>query len=206
MDPVEPCCLGVVREGQLRGKIVELGLLTTYITGSEQPGGSAVLLIPDVFGFSIPNTRHAREVRWLHILRGKRRHIQLKCRLFADQLAIQGFLVVLPDVFHGNPWTAEKSIATFETWMEINPQGPQVLQLQRLLIDVQQQYRPKSICAIGFCWGGHHSVLLAQTDRISAGVVVHGSTMSMDMVQAIKQPLLILFCQKNSKGTAEVSL
>lgn len=52
-----PCCLGTVHRGELQGKQLELGPLTTYVTGDESPGGRAVLIIPDVYGFNIPNTR-----------------------------------------------------------------------------------------------------------------------------------------------------
>lgn len=52
-----PCCLGTVHQGELKGKNVELGPLTTYLCGGETPGGRAVLIVPDVYGFSIPNTR-----------------------------------------------------------------------------------------------------------------------------------------------------
>ena len=58
MAPVDaPCCLGAVHEGKLKGKQVELGPVTTYISGDDKAGGRAVLIIPDVYGFSIPNTR-----------------------------------------------------------------------------------------------------------------------------------------------------
>lgn len=52
-----PCCLGTVHQGELKGKQIELGPLTTYLTGDVSRGGRAVLIIPDVYGFSIPNTR-----------------------------------------------------------------------------------------------------------------------------------------------------
>ena len=58
MAPLDgPCCIGTVHEGDLKGKQIELGPLTTYISGSDSPGKDAVLIIPDVYGFNIPNTR-----------------------------------------------------------------------------------------------------------------------------------------------------
>ena len=58
MAPIDkPCCIGTVKEGNLHGQFVELGPLTTYVTGTENAAGAAVLIIPDIFGFSIPNTR-----------------------------------------------------------------------------------------------------------------------------------------------------
>ena len=52
-----PCCLGSVKQRGLKGKIVQLGPLNTYVTGDGKPAGAAVLIVPDIYGFSIPNTR-----------------------------------------------------------------------------------------------------------------------------------------------------
>ena len=59
MAPTDkPCCLGTVKTGELKGKNVTLGPLTTYVTGADQPGAPAVLIVPDIYGFGIPNTRY----------------------------------------------------------------------------------------------------------------------------------------------------
>lgn len=175
MAPVdEPCCLGTVKQGELKGRTAELGPLTTYVTGTEKADGGAVLLIPDIYGFGIPNTR-----------------------LFADQLAEQGFFVLLPDIFHGDPWDAEGDWNKFGEWREKHPQGPQMLQLDRLLTDVHQQYKPKTVSCIGFCWGGRHVTILAASDKVSAGVVAHGSFVTTELVQQVKQPILFLFADND---------
>ena len=54
----QPSCLEAVRESQPKGKTVELGVLTTYVTGLEHPDGTAILLIAEVSGFSTHNSRH----------------------------------------------------------------------------------------------------------------------------------------------------
>lgn len=113
-------------------------------------------------------------------------------RLFADQLADQGFLVLLPDIFHGDPITPEQH-SNMGAWIQKHPFGPQLLQLDRLLTDMHQQYKPKSVSSIGFCFGGHHSVQLAGTDKVSAAVVAHGSFVTKEAVEGVKQPILFLF-------------
>ena len=120
------------------------------------------------------------------------------CRLFADQLADKGFLVLLPDIFHGDPITPEKKNQGFQEWAARHPQGPQMLQLDRLLTDVHQEYKPKSVSVGGFCWGGHHAILLAQTDNVSAAAVAHGSFITTEMVQGVKKPILFLFADNVS--------
>ena len=51
------CCLGTVKQGELKGKNVTLGPLTTYVTGNTNTGAQAILAVPDIYGFGIPNTR-----------------------------------------------------------------------------------------------------------------------------------------------------
>ncbi|KAL0045158.1 hypothetical protein WJX82_010544 [Trebouxia sp. C0006] len=137
-------------------------------------------IIPDIFGFSIPNTR-----------------------LFADQLAQQGFFVLLPDIFHGNAWDDKVEIAPkgdwsqFMAWKDKHPQGPQLLRLDRLLIDMHQQYKPKSVSCIGFCWGGHHAVTLAGSDKVQAAIIAHGSFVTKELVQGAKQPIQFLFADND---------
>ncbi|KAL3151298.1 hypothetical protein ABBQ38_013136 [Trebouxia sp. C0009 RCD-2024] len=165
-----PCCLGTVHQGELKGKQLELGPLTTYVTGDESPGGRAVLIIPDVYGFNIPNTR-----------------------LYADQLAAEGMLVLLPDIFHGDALSEGFDKSQFAEWMQKHPQDTQVNQLDRLLTDMHQQFKPRSVSCIGFCWGGLHACKLASSGRVSAAVVAHGSFITKEAIEAVKQPLLFLF-------------
>ncbi|KAL0050588.1 hypothetical protein WJX82_002800 [Trebouxia sp. C0006] len=69
-----------VKEGELQGVSKQIGDLETYVVGPSTAGTPAVLLLPDAFGFGIPNNK-----------------------LYADHLARHGFLVAVPDIFHGDP-------------------------------------------------------------------------------------------------------
>ena len=107
--------------------------------------------------------------------------------------------MLLPDVFHGDSWDNKKELAphgdwsNFMAWKDKHPQGAQLLQLERLLTDMHQQYKPKSISCIGFCWGGHHSTALAGTDKVQAAIVAHGSFVTKELVQEAQQPIQFLF-------------
>ena len=117
-------------------------------------------------------------------------------RLYADQLAAEGFLVLLPDVFHGDAIKEGFDKDQFMEWKKKHSQDTQLHQLDRLLTDVHQQYKPKSVSAIGFCWGGRHACILAESDKVSSAVVAHGSFVTKEIVEAVKQPILFLFADK----------
>ncbi len=53
----EPCCVGTVKEGELQGVSKQIGDLETYVVGPSTAGTPAVLLLPDAFGFGIPNNK-----------------------------------------------------------------------------------------------------------------------------------------------------
>lgn len=118
------------------------------------------------------------------------------CRLYADQLAAEGYLVLLPDIFHGDALSEGFDKSQFPEWMQKHPQDMQVNQLDRLLTDMHQQYKPKSVSCIGFCWGGRHACMLANSDRVSSAVVAHGSFITKEVVEAVKQPVLFLFADQ----------
>ena len=107
--------------------------------------------------------------------------------------------MLLPDIFHGNAWNDKVEIAPngdrsqFMAWKDQHPQGAQLLQLDRLLTDMHQQYKPKSVSCIGFCWGGPHSLTLAGSDKVQAAIIAHGSFVTKELVQGAKQPIQFLF-------------
>ena len=104
--------------------------------------------------------------------------------------------MLLPDIFHGDALHEGFDKAEFGAWMQKHPQEMQVKQLERLLTDLHQQYQPESVTCIGFCWGGRHSCMLAASDRVSAAVVAHGSMITTEVVEAVKQPILFLFADQ----------
>lgn len=120
------------------------------------------------------------------------------CRLFADQLAAEGFLVLLPDIFHDDAWPEDGDWAQFPAWIEKHPIETEMLQINRLLTDVHQIYQPKSLCCVGFCWGGRHCVKLASTDKVDAAAIAHGSFIQTEEVEAVSQPILFLYADEVS--------
>jgi carboxymethylenebutenolidase len=152
------------------GSEKKIGGLDAYIAVPKKPFKSAVLVITDVYGYKTDNVR-----KW------------------ADQLAAEGFLAVIPDYFKGNPRKTTDSPESFAAWRALYPRERVVKETAAVLGDIRKLYpNVKNIGAEGFCWGGLYSVLLTQgkTPAVSAAVVYHGSLITKDDIEAINAPIL----------------
>ncbi len=107
-------------------------------------------------------------------------------------------MVAVPDIFHGDPWKKDADFSNFMPWKAKHDVDHQMKELNILLEEFHLLYKPKSVCCIGFCWGGRHSTLLAGTDKVSAAVVAHGSFVTQDIVTDVKKPILFLFADQAS--------
>merc|ERR1711939_502218 len=106
------CCVqGVVHDEEPRGHLEEYNDETLYITSPPRRYGSrhgmdasaAIIYLTDIFGLGIPNNK-----------------------LLADSLASSGYLVVVPDLFRGDP-VPENALSDpdsdfdFPAWQERHP-------------------------------------------------------------------------------------
>ncbi|KAJ5788101.1 hypothetical protein N7457_003091 [Penicillium paradoxum] len=80
-NPPAACCtVSIQHEGEAKGKLQHIGDVEVYISTPERATKRAILLLTDVIG-----------------------HRFINAQLIADQLAANGYLVVMPDLFHGDP-------------------------------------------------------------------------------------------------------
>jgi len=163
----EPSTLGQ------KGVEVEIGGgLRGYLTGH---GESAVVVIYDIFGF---NGGRVRQV--------------------CDQIGDAGFTVLLPDVYHGEAWDPANypvtdygplfafvgRVGDWETSVRADV-------FERVLPFLTHQKGVKKIGFIGFCWGVSVVVrACAHGEPIHAGVGVHPSLTTTEMMDQVKCPIL----------------
>nr|GMD01365.1 endo-1,3;1,4-beta-D-glucanase-like [Ipomoea batatas] len=79
------------------GSLQEIAGIKTYVSGS-QDSKLAILMISDVLGYEAP-----------------------KLRKLADKVAGAGFLVVVPDLFYGDPFNHQKYATGVQSFLAAHP-------------------------------------------------------------------------------------
>ena len=175
----QSCCLtGFKWNGTPTGRVGKLASNDTYIAGNNND--AAILLIHDLLGWTFPNTR-----------------------LIADHFATEiDATVYVPDFFDGEVVDFEAVCA--ERFDEIDLPGMlarhgrearegEILECTRAL---KEKY--KKVGAIGYCYGGWATFVIAAKVGVDAAIVGHPSLLTKEDVDALmkgegaKVPLQIL--------------
>ncbi|KAI3877792.1 hypothetical protein MKW92_008411 [Papaver armeniacum] len=146
------------------GWVEKIGGLESYISGSLD-SKLGILLVSDVFGFEAPNLRN-----------------------LADKVAAAGFYVVVPDFFHGDPYTSDKDV-----WVWLESHGTDVGTIEaKSVVEALKFKGIYAIGAAGTCWGGKVVCELAKSDDLKAIVMMHPGLVTVDDIKEIKVPISIL--------------
>ncbi|XP_009603635.1 uncharacterized protein [Nicotiana tomentosiformis] len=138
--------------------------------------GTGILLLSDIFGYEDSFTRD-----------------------FAYRVACNGYNVLVPDLFRGNPWGKDQPQASFEQW-----RGS--LDKQRVVRDILTSTKwmvnefvaagiSKKLGIIGFCFGGGLLIdILAQDQgsQFGVGISFYGTRTDVSVASKIKVPLLLI--------------
>jgi len=175
MEVNRACCEeGNVHQTEYRGcgSVVTVGDMNMYVTGE---GERAIILINDIFGYDITNTR-----------------------IFCDLVAAGGFLVVIPDVFHGEAWPIsnfppKEGYDSLVKWIHS-------IDFQRIRQDIYDLTLPylrsrgvSKIGIIGHCWGAAQAMKLASdnTNFLASGGI-HPSLLTPEDAANVNCPMI--FC------------
>ncbi|KAM7255909.1 hypothetical protein ACFE04_011650 [Oxalis oulophora] len=151
------------------GTVDQLAGFKTYLTGSPH-SKLAIVLISDVFGFEAP-----------------------KLRKLADKISAEGFFVVVPDFFYGDPIIEFTPEFDIQSWLKKH-NIEKGCEDTKLVIDALKSRGFSAVGAAGFCWGGMVVVKLADTDDqiIKAGILLHPGPIAVEEFENVKIPLQIL--------------
>ena len=210
---VSSCCIsGKVHDGTPKGRVDTIGGLPCYI--AEPKDGSkakAVIYIPDIFGWELPNVR-----------------------LHADDYAAAGFYCYVPDFHNGTslpisflrnvepPLKVKENMSLVEkakdTAIVGTTLGPWLVShreaVTQPIIDgfvnaVRMIPGTNKIGAIGFCWGGRYAILQSHGPRnnadggsvggVDAAFAAHPSSVSIPAdFSSVRKPLSLAMGTKDS--------
>ncbi|XP_065190623.1 carboxymethylenebutenolidase homolog [Sycon ciliatum] len=143
------------------GKEIKVKDLDAYLVGQ---GTRALVLAHDIFGWGRTTTR---------------------ARAFCDQLANEGFLVIMPDFYRGTAWPPRKPVDDdMVPWLQTVPVETLLDDAHsKILPYLREEHSVKSIGWAGVCWGGWLGQKVAATDgAVSCGVSYHPSLQMEEMV------------------------
>eukprot|EP01123_Difflugia_compressa_P003182 TRINITY_DN14063_c0_g1_i1.p1 TRINITY_DN14063_c0_g1~~TRINITY_DN14063_c0_g1_i1.p1 ORF type:complete len:261 (-),score=41.81 TRINITY_DN14063_c0_g1_i1:15-761(-) len=170
----------LVSDHKPHGKHIILGSdLNTYHVGS---GERAVIVCYEVFGMDCG-----------------------RLRLICDQLAHEGFNVVMPDFYRNNVFDGDWG--KLPNWLNETPWSKVSADLEERVYPFLQQQGVKKIGILGFCWGNWVVFHASATGRISAGASAHPSSIKISetlqedyigLLNQIKVPQLVLSAGNDS--------
>lgn len=147
---------------------------TTYVAGTPGSTTKGVILVPDIFGFH-PNAYH-----------------------FADVIAANGFVVILPDLFPNNTaWDTTNWPPNFESdeWKafygRITNLGPYVESIKKCEA-VLKNLGCTSIGSVGLCWGAKPALAAFKDGTGVSCCAPHPSFLDVSDVTPAKGPIAFL--------------
>jgi len=168
-----PCCLGVVRNPDaLQGHSKDLKGMEIYeTTPRDHKNGAGVVVMHDIFGFGIPNTK-----------------------FIVDFLASHGFHAIMGDTFHGDPWSSSGGFGDeFQSWLATKTTPEAWSKLSQDVGSMVEYLESKGISkigVIGFCYGGKAATNESTTGRFGAAVSIHGFGHGAADIASAKCPIL----------------
>ncbi|XP_027341671.1 carboxymethylenebutenolidase homolog [Abrus precatorius] len=138
--------------------------------------GTGILLLSDNFGFEDSFTRD-----------------------FAYRVACNGYNILVPDLFRGNPWTEDQPKDGFEQWIarqNTERIADDITRWTKWLVDeFMAAGISKKLGIIGFCFGGGQVLKVLAQDQgacFGTGISFYGTRMDPLAAADIKAPVLFI--------------
>ncbi len=125
-------------------------------------------------------------------------HGFINAQLIADQLAANGYLVVMPDLFHGDPVLLENKPEGFDLMEWLKGHQPERVEpvVDAVIKEMRGKMGVKRLGGVGYCFGAKYVVRNLREGRLDVGFVAHPSFVEADELKAIKGPLSIAAARK----------
>ncbi|XP_004474477.1 carboxymethylenebutenolidase homolog isoform X1 [Dasypus novemcinctus] len=175
-DP-RPCDIGHKLEYGGMGREVQVEHIQAYVSKPPVDTGKAVIVIHDIFGWQLSNTRY-----------------------IADMITGNGYTTIVPDFFTGQPpWHPSYDWAAFPEWVKTRNARTVDKEIDAVLKYLKQQCHAQKVGVVGFCWGGvavHH--VMTKYSEFRAGVSVYGIVKDFEDIYSLKNPTLFIFAENDA--------
>ncbi|CAH2035368.1 unnamed protein product, partial [Thlaspi arvense] len=152
------------------------GVEAHLLTAVKNNNGTGLLLLSDVFGFQDSSTSD-----------------------FAYRVACNGYNVLVPDLFRGNPWSNNRQESEYEEWrrgQEPDRIRKNITALTKWMVDeFAAAGVSKKLGVMGFCFGGGRVVDVLAADQsgyFSTGVSFYGTRIDSAVAGEVKVPVLFI--------------
>ncbi|WVZ98439.1 hypothetical protein U9M48_043882 [Paspalum notatum var. saurae] len=135
-------------------------------------------------------------------VQGRRYPRLRRLRKIADKVALLGYLVVVPDFLHGDPFDLN-SPNNRAMWLQAHtPQ--KAFEEAKPIIAALKEKGVSTIGAAGYCWGAKVVVELAKFHEIQAAVLLHPSLLTVDDIKEVKCPISMLGAEIDKTSPPEL--
>ncbi|CAN6675108.1 hypothetical protein TRVA0_089S00144 [Trichomonascus vanleenenianus] len=167
--PSSCCTSGFRHTGDITGKIITADDIEYYVTGPESD--KVLIIFTDVFGHKFKNIQ-----------------------LIADQFGENGYKVVVPDLFYGDPISVEQLNSGMDirkVWFPNH--GPEKTRpiVDNVMKYVEAELKPRYVVGTGYCFGAKYAVQMLGDKKVQAAAIAHPSHITIEEIKAIKGPLFI---------------
>ncbi|PWY67092.1 dienelactone hydrolase family protein [Aspergillus sclerotioniger CBS 115572] len=118
-------------------------------------------------------------------------HRFINAQLIADQFAANGYFVVMPELFHGDPIPINYG-AEFDIWGWYEKHLPPRVDpiVDAILGEMRTTLGCKQIGGVGYCFGGKYVCRYLKTGKLDAGFIAHPTMVEADEVEGIDEEIL----------------
>ncbi|KAK4433607.1 Carboxymethylenebutenolidase [Sesamum alatum] len=152
------------------------GIQAYLFTAVKNNNATGILLLSDIFGFEDSATTD-----------------------FAYRVACNGYNVLVPDLFNGDPWTKDRPNALLQQW--ITKHQPERIaktisaSANWMVNEFAALGISRKVGIIGFCYGGGRVIDILAQDQggyFGTGVSFYGTRIDSSVASNIKVPLLLI--------------